>query len=52
MLTLLGLAVLGLAGTGVAAKFGLVDYTEDVEILGQNIHVEFTPENPIKLGIS
>jgi len=51
MLTLLGLAVLGIAGTGTAASFGLVDVEKDFEILGREVHVEFSRENPFQIKV-
>ena len=51
MLTLLGLAVLGLGGTGVAAKFGLLNYKQDFTVAGQDVHVEFSREHPIKFDV-
>ena len=52
MLTIFGLGVLGLLGTGAAAKLGLVNIEEDYNLMGQNIHVEFSKETPIKLELN
>jgi len=51
MLTIIGLGVIGAFGTGVAAKFGLVNYELDKEVMGHSIHLEFNKQNPIKFAI-
>lgn len=51
MLTLLGLGVLGLSGTTIAAKLGFVDYSVDKEFMGHTFHLELNKDNPIKLSV-
>ena len=51
--TIFGLGFLGALGAGVGAKFGLVDFKEEIEIplVGHTISVEFTREKPFKIEI-
>jgi hypothetical protein len=50
--TIFGLGFLGALGAGVGAKFGLVDFKEEIDIpLVGNLSMEFTKEVPFKITI-
>lgn len=50
--TIFGLGFLGALGAGVGAKFGLVDFKEEIEVpMVGTISMEFTRETPFKIKI-